>query len=76
MKLAVHFAKLSKSLGSPWEHLSGSGAVRELRIDWRFAPAVPFSLLSGFGASSAYLLSVLLSAYLCGNIKAGYVLSA
>lgn len=74
MKLAVHFAKLSKSLGSPCEHLFGS--VREFGIDWHFTPVVPFSLLSGFGSSGAYLLSILLSAYLSGNFNAGYILSA
>lgn len=76
MKLAVHFAKLSKSLGSACERLSESGSVREFRIDWCFTPVVPFSLLSGFGSSGAYLLSILLSACLSGNINAGYVLSA
>lgn len=76
MKLAVHFAKLSKSLGSPCEHLLESGSVREFGIDWHFTPVVPFSLLSGFGSSGAYLLSILLSAYLSGNFNAGYILSA
>lgn len=76
MKLTVHFAKLSKSLGSPCEHLSESESFREFRIDWCFTPAVSFSFLSGFGFSGAYLLSFLLSAYLSGNLSAGYILSA
>lgn len=76
MKLTVHFAKLSKSLGSLCEHLSESESFREFRIDWSVTPAVPFGFLSGFGFSSAYLLSILLSAYLSGNLNAGYILSA
>lgn len=76
MKLAVHFAKLTKSLGSPCEHLSESGSARELRIDWCFTPVVLFNLLSGFGSFGAYLLSILLSAYLSGDINAGCIISA
>lgn len=76
MKLTVLFAKLLKSLGSPCEHLAESESFREFRIDWCFTPAAPFSFLSGFGFSGAYLLSILLSAYLSGNINAGYILSA
>lgn len=75
MKLAVHFAKLSKSLGS-CEHLSESRSVREFRIDRCFVPVVPFSLLSGFGSSGAYLISILFSSYLCSNKNAGYILIA
>lgn len=75
MKLAVHFAKLSKSLGS-CEHLSESRSVREFRIDWCFVPMVAFSLLSGFGSSGAYLISILFSSYLSSNNNAGYGLTA